>query len=569
MAYQYQERYKIWCQKADEETKRELLAIRDNEQEIKERFYKELSFGTAGLRGILGAGTDRMNLYTVRRATQGLAAYLLEKGGDAPKRGVAISYDCRHFSKEFAWAAASVLAANNIRAFIYGEMQPTPALSFAVRHLGTAAGIMITASHNPAQYNGYKVYGEDGAQLNVAASAKVLSFIKEIDIFSGVLVMDQEEAQAKGLITVIGEEVLTPYIEAVKACRQTKETAELSIVYTPFHGTGYKPVMRALSECGYRAVYPVTEQTVADPDFSTVRSPNPEDPDGFKMAISLAEEKQADIIIGTDPDSDRIGVLCRTSSGYESLNGNQMGVLLMDYILSHQAEAGLSPNDYVVSTVVSTNMVQKIAAAYGVQIYQVYTGFRFIAGVIKDHEIHPNGGRYLFGFEESYGYLPGVYARDKDAVSAALLICDAAAYYKKQGMTLLDAIQALRKKHGYFLELTESVYMEGLDGMERMEALLLQVSQNPFKTIGQTEVVAFRNYKENFRLDYQTGEKTPLNMEPANVLYFELPHDGFFILRPSGTEPKIKLYFSVVGSSEAAAEAMLASVKEAAKKLLA
>lgn len=573
MTNNYKARYEEWCRKADAASQAELLAIRDDDKEIQERFYKDLEFGTGGLRGILGAGCNRMNMYTVRRATQGLASHILQMGGNAAQRGVAISYDCRHFSREFAWAAASVLAANGIHVWIYSEMQPTPALSFAVRYLGTAAGIMITASHNPANYNGYKVYGEDGAQMNVQDSTVVLSFIEKTDLFTGVRDMDAAQAQQDGLITVIGEEVLAPYLEAVKNCIQNPAVPEemggdLKIVYTPFHGTGYKPVMRALRESGFTAVYLVTEQAVCDPDFSTVKSPNPEDPDGFAMAIALAKERNADIIIGTDPDSDRIGVLCRTGSDYQVLNGNQTGVLLMDYVLSQRAKRGLVPQDYVVSTVVSTNMVERIASAYGVKLYQVYTGFKFIAGIIKEHEIHPDGGSYLFGFEESFGYLSGSYARDKDAVSAALLVCEMAAYYKKQGMTLADAVSQLQDKYGYYLEYTESVYMEGLDGMARMKALLAEVSAHPFRQVGDTAVLAFRNYAEGIRYDYRTETKETLPLEPANVLYFEIEGGGFFILRPSGTEPKIKLYFSVVGNSAADAEEKLAALRQAAKEQL-
>lgn len=570
----YRAEYDYWCREADEAARAELLAISDDENEIKERFYKDLEFGTAGLRGILGVGSNRMNVYTVRRATQGLASYILQKGSQAAQRGVAISYDCRHFSKEFAWEAAGVLAANGIRVWIYSEMQPTPALSFAVRHLKTFSGIMITASHNPANYNGYKVYGEDGAQMNVADSKIVLSFIEKTDLFSGVRLMSADDAKESGLVTVIGEEVLAPYLAAVKACVKDEELvrgmgSQLKLVYTPFHGTGYKPVMRALSETGFTEVYPVEAQAVPDPDFSTVASPNPEDPAGFAMGIQLAEEKNADIIIGTDPDSDRIGVLCKTQSGYLPLNGNQTGVLLLDYVLSQQAKKGLNPADYVVSTVVSTGMAADIAAYYGVKCYQVYTGFKFIAGIIKAHEEHPDGGSYLFGFEESFGYLPGTYARDKDAVSAALLVCEMAAYYKKQGMTLADALLKLQEQHGYYAEHTESLYMEGIDGMERMQALLARVSEQPFRQIGAARISAFRNYKEGFRYDYATGEKTALPLEPANVLYFELEGGGFFILRPSGTEPKIKLYSSVVGSSFADSQNRLEALCKASKELLA
>ncbi|MBR7163627.1 MAG: phospho-sugar mutase [Clostridia bacterium] len=572
MKKEYKERYNEWCSLADNVTKAELLDIADNEKEIEERFYKNLEFGTAGLRGILGAGTNRMNIYTVRRATQGLASYILQKGEAFAKRGVAISYDCRHYSEEFAWEAACVLVANGIRVFIYSEMQPTPALSFAVRYLNTASGIMITASHNPAKYNGYKVYGEDGAQMNTKDSATVLSFIQQIDMFTGVKYTSMQDAQDSGLLQVIGEDVLQPYMAAVKACVKNPAVInemkdDLKIVYTPFHGTGYKPVMRALTEMGFSQVFPVPEQAVKDPNFSTVKSPNPEDPEGFEMATRLAMEKDADIIIGTDPDSDRIGVLCKKDGGYQIINGNQTGVLLTEYILSQKKN--LKPEDYVVSTIVSTNMLEPITKAHGVKLYQVYTGFKFIAGIMKDHEQNPDGGEYLFGFEESYGYLPGTYARDKDAVSAALLVCEAAAFYKKQGKTLADALTDIYETYGYFLENTESLYMEGIDGMERMNAMLEKVAENPFRTIGDTQITAFRNYQEGFRLDYVTGKKEALSYEPSNVLYFELSGGGFFILRPSGTEPKIKLYSCVVGTSYEDSQEKLHELKKAYKELLA
>ncbi len=575
MKNDYKALYQEWCEKADEATKAELLAIKDDANEIEERFYKDLEFGTAGLRGILGAGTNRMNIYTVRRATQGLASYILEQGEEAAKRGVAISYDCRHFSEEFAWEAAGVLAANGIKAYIYSEMQPTPALSFAVRHLNTFSGIMITASHNPSNYNGYKVYGEDGAQMNVQASAMVLSYIEKTDMFAGSKFLNPEEARNSALITVIDEDVLGPYMAAVSACIQNQALIDemgkdLKIVYTAFHGTGYKPVMRALSEAGFSQVFPVAEQAVKDPNFSTVKSPNPEDPEGFKMAIELAKEKGADIIIGTDPDADRIGVVFQDKDGnFQVLNGNQTGVLLTEFILSQKKEQGLLPEDYVVSTIVSTNMVDKIAKAYGIKLYQVYTGFRYIAGIIKNHEVNPDGGRYFFGMEESFGYLPGTYARDKDAVSAALVICEAAAYYKKQGLSLADALNAVWEKYGNFLESTESLYMEGIDGMDRMKKLLSSIAENPFTSIGDAKVLAFRNYNTGIRHDNETGAETDMGLEEnANVLYFELEKGGFFILRPSGTEPKIKIYCSVVGDSPENAKEKLDALRSAAKKLL-
>ncbi len=572
MKKDYQERYKEWLNQADLATRAELEEIAGNDKEIKERFYKNLEFGTAGLRGILGAGTNRMNIYTVRRATQGLACYIAENGEEAKKRGVAISYDCRHYSEEFAREAACVLAANGIRAYLYTEMQPTPALSFAVRHLNAFSGIMITASHNPAEYNGYKVYGQDGAQLAPEASKTVYSYIEAIDFFSGIKRTDVETATNSGLLQYIDNNVLTPFLEAVKAKAENpavtaKMKQDLKVVFTPFHGTGNKPVQRVLSETGFSQVFPVESQAVRDPNFSTVTSPNPDNVESFELAIRYAKEKDADIIIGTDPDADRLGVICKAGGEYVHINGNQVGVLLTEYILSQKKDS-LKKEDYIVSTVVSTNMVEAIAKAYNITAHIVYTGFKFIAEVIKKRENAINGGQFLMGFEESCGYLPGTYARDKDAVGAALLACNAAAFYKSAGKTLLDVLNECYEKYGYFLENTTAITMAGLDGMEKMNAFLAHVAENPLRSIGGIEIVAYRNYKEGFRLDYETGKKEPLHLEPSHVLYFELSGGGFFILRPSGTEPKIKLYSCVVGNSLCDAEEKLKALKEASEKLL-
>ncbi len=549
----YMEKYEKWCasEVVDAKTKQELLAMQSDENEIKERFFKDLEFGTGGLRGILGAGSDRMNVYTVRKATQGLANYVCSLGIDAKKSGVAISYDSRYYSPEFAMESARVLAANGIKAYVFDKLHPTPVLSFAVRNLGCTAGIMITASHNPSNYNGYKVYGADGAQLNIEDSAKVMEYINSMDIFGDVKIMDEESAKAAGLITLIGDDLRAKFIEHVLACRKNpdvKETAakDIKIVYTPFHGTGLVPVTEALKLAGYENVYVVEEQAQPDPAFSTVKSPNPEEKDGFRLAIQLAEKVDADVICGTDPDADRIGVLAKDANGdYQVLTGNQMGLLLTEYILSSAAEKNLlTEQDYIVKTIVTTDLTKKIAENYGVRMYDVYTGFKFIAEVIKNHEA-TGDGNYYFGYEESYGCLPGTYARDKDAVAATLLVCEMVAVLKSKGLTLGDALDNLYKKYGCCVERTVSVYMEGLDGMQRMADLMERVAKSPLKKVGDIDFVAFRNYNEDFRLDYQTGKKEAIGFAPSNVLYFELAGGGFFVIRPSGTEPKIKFYYSV------------------------
>ena len=548
----YKEKYNYWLQAdtVDEETKKELRAIENDDNEIKERFYSDLEFGTAGLRGILGAGTGRMNIYTVRKATQGLASYIAEQGKDAMARGVVISYDSRHFSPEFAMESACVLAANGIKSYVFDKLHPVPVLSFSVRELNCFSGIMITASHNPAQYNGYKVYGEDGAQMNVENSNKVLEFINSIDIFEDVKVMDKEDAKGQGLIEIVGDDLRAKYIENVLLCRKNPDVSEdtakeIKIVYTPFHGSGLIPVREVLEKAGYKNLYVVEEQAMPDPDFSTVKSPNPEDKEGFELAIKYAEKIGADVILGTDPDADRIGVLVKEEDGtYRVMTGNQMGVLLSEYILSSAKEKGeLKADDYIVKTIVTTDLTKKIADNYGVKMFDVYTGFKFIAEVIKNHE--GTDSKYYFGFEESYGCLPGAYARDKDAVAATLLVCELVAKLKREGRNLADALNNIYEKYGNCIERTVSVYMSGLDGMEKMAALMKKVEDNPFTEIGNTKIKAFRNYNKDFRLDYETGKKEPIGYEPSNVLYFELSGGGFFVIRPSGTEPKIKFYYSI------------------------
>lgn len=572
----YKEKYLYWLSDnaVDGQTKQELENLKGNDSEIQERFFKDLEFGTGGLRGVLGAGSSRMNKYTVRKATQGLANYICDNGEAAKKRGVAISYDSRHFSPEFAMESACVLAASGIKTYVFDRLHPTPVLSFAVRELNCFAGIMITASHNAARYNGYKVYGEDGAQLNVADSNKVIGYINSMDIFKDVKVMDEKSAKDAGLIHMIGDDIRAKFVDRVLACRKNPDVAndtakEIKIVYTPFHGTGLIPVTEALEKAGYKNVYVVEEQAKPDPEFSTVKSPNPEDKDGFRLAIQLAEQIGADVICGTDPDADRIGVLVKNADGsYEVMTGNQMGLLLTEYILSSAAEKDmLRPNDYIVKTIVTTDLTKKIAENYGVRMFDVYTGFKFIAEVIKKHDAEGDGN-YYFGFEESYGCLPGTYARDKDAVAATLLVCELVAVLKRQGLTLSDAIHNIYEKYGCCVERTVSVVMEGLDGMQKMAALMEKVANDPFKKIGDTDILAFRNYNEDFRLDFKTGQKEPLGFEPSNVLYFELSGGGFFVIRPSGTEPKIKFYYSVPCKTMDEGNAKIDTLDKAVKEKL-
>ncbi len=554
----YMKKWEYWLSSpvVDEKTKEELRKLSEKPQEIEERFYKDLEFGTAGLRGILGAGTNRMNIYTVRKATQGLANYIVSRGKDAMERGVAISYDSRHFSTEFAYESASVLAANGVKAYVFDKLHPVPVLSFAVRHLGCYNGIMITASHNPARYNGYKVYGSDGAQLNVADSNEVLGYINKMDIFCDVKTMDIEEAKGKGLVEIIGADVRSEYLKEVLKCRKTPDVAddtakEIKIVYTPFHGSGLVPVTEALALSGYENVFVVKEQAEPNADFITVKSPNPEDKDGFYLAIELAEKIGADVILGTDPDADRVGVLVKNPDGsYDVLTGNQTGILLADYILSSAQKAGeLTPDDYIVKSIVTTDMAQRVAAHYGVKLYDVYTGFKFIAEIIKKHEDENLPGKYHFGFEESYGSLPGTYARDKDAVVATLLLCELVAVLKRQGKTLSDAMKDMYEKYGYVVERVVSITLEGIDGMQQIASIMEKAEKNPMRELGGIKIKALRNYGKDVREDFETGEKTPIGFEPSKVLYFELSGGGYVVVRPSGTEPKIKFYYSVPSSS--------------------
>lgn len=544
--------------------KDELVKIEGNREEIEDRFYKTLEFGTAGLRGVLGAGTNRMNVFTVRQATAGLAEYIKKTGHT--ERGVVIAYDSRHFSPEFALEAAKVLCANNIKVYLFESLRPTPELSFSVRHLHCIAGIVITASHNPAKYNGYKVYGEDGGQMPLDAANAVTEEIRKTDMLTGPSVMDEKEALSKGLLTYIGEDVDRKYLESVFARRVNPEAVaevadSFSIVYTPFHGSGNKLVQRILRMSGLKNLYVVREQEEPDGDFPTVKSPNPEDKEGFKLAIELAKKNNTDLIIGTDPDSDRVGIIVRDSDGeYVNFTGNQTGALLTDYILSQYTEKKTMPkNPVVIKTVVTTEMIRAITAYYGVEMMEVLTGFKFIGEKIKEFEAD-NSHSFVFGFEESYGYLSGTYARDKDAVVASMLIVEMAAWYKKQGMTLYDAMQKLYKKYGWYSEGVISIVEEGIEGPAKIAAMINKIRTDCPKEIAGLNVDAVRDYSTGIitRRDGSCGEtKQPKN----NMLYLELENGaGWLAVRPSGTEPKLKLYFGLREDDKEAAEAKLAEL---------
>lgn len=558
----YLEKYKAWLayDKLDDEIKLELMAIGNDEQEIRERFLSDLKFGTGGLRGILGAGTDRMNIYTVRRATQGLALYVKEQGG--ADRGVVIAYDSRHYSPEFAMAAARVLAGNGIRVYLFTELRPTPELSFAVRHLGCEAGIVITASHNPAKYNGYKVYGRDGGQVANEAADYIFEKMQSIDIFGDI----PESEPDSPLIRMINVEVDEPYYEAVLSQRIHTDlgqtAADLKIVYTPFHGAGAVMVKEVLRRAGFHKVYVVPEQEAPDGAFPTVKSPNPEEKEGFTMAIDLANKMEADLIIGTDPDSDRVGVLAREADGsFVALTGNMTGVLLTEYILSQKTGLGLLPeNPYVIKTIVTSEMVRCITDRYGVELIDVLTGFKYIADTIKEHE-EAGDMNFVFGFEESYGYLVGDYARDKDGVSASLLIAEMAAWYQTRGMSLCDMMRELYAKYGIHKEWVKNVYFEGSDGAEKIKSIMEKVRNNIPETLGWSRVVAYTDYSAGVRKNLVTGAEKKVDLPSSNVLRFELEDSSWVAFRPSGTEPKFKVYAGVTrGNLEAKIDAISESV---------
>ena len=552
----YLEEYQRWLESSvfDEETKNELKKIKDDEAEIKDRFYKELEFGTAGLRGIIGAGTNRMNIYTVTKATQGLANFIIKE--NAQEKGVVIAYDSRNMSKEFSEKTALCLNANGIKTYLFESLRPVPELSFAVRYLKGAAGIMITASHNPPEYNGYKVYWDDGAQIVDPKDKLIINEVKEVKDYEEIKIISKEEAITKKLYNIIGEEVDKAYIDELKKLVINSDVIEkvqkdLKIVYTPLHGTGNKPVKRILKEIGFENVIIVPEQENPDGNFSTVEYPNPEDKKAFKLALELAEKEDADIVLATDPDADRLGVYAKdTNTGeYMPFTGNMSGLLIAEYLLSQKKEKGqLDDNSVLITSIVSSNLAGAICKEYNIELMEVLTGFKFIGEKIREFETN-NNYKYEFGFEESYGCLIGTHARDKDGIAAVMMLCEAAAYYKNLGLTLWDQMINIYEKYGYYKEDIMSITLKGADGAEKIKEIMIKMRENPKEKIGNNKVLYFRDYKQEIIKNMETGEITKTNLPNSNVLYYELERDGWCCVRPSGTEPKIKFYVGVKSSS--------------------
>ena len=550
----YREKYNEWISSStiSEEVKEELRAIKD-EKEIEDRFYKELEFGTGGLRGIIGAGTNRMNVYTVGKATQGFADFINDtyKG----EKAIAIAYDSRNMSKEFAKAAALTLCANDIKVYLYESLRPTPMLSFAVRHLKCKAGIVITASHNPKEYNGYKAYGEDGCQLTDEPAKEVIGYVNRVEDYSKIKTMGEEEALEKGLLVYIGENVDKAYIESLKSLTIREELVkdhakDLKIVYTPIHGSGNVPVRRVLSELGYENVLVVKEQELPNGNFPTAPYPNPENPDVFKIAMEMANKVNADVIFGTDPDCDRIGVVVKDNKGeFRVLTGNQTGMLLVNYVLGSLKELNKLPkNGVVIKTIVTTESVRKMAEAYGVKLIDVLTGFKYIGEKIREFE-ETGSNEYLIGFEESYGYLFGTFSRDKDAVVASMLIAEMTLYYKKQGKTLYDALVEIYEQYGYFKESLVSVELKGKEGQEKIGRCLDLLRADEITEVNGVKVVKSFDYKSSTEKDLIANTTSKINLPKSNVFKYILEDDSWFVVRPSGTEPKMKVYLAVKGNS--------------------
>lgn len=548
--------YEYWCTSPifDDATKSELKSLEGNEDEIFDRFYRELEFGTGGLRGVIGAGTNRMNFYTVGKATQGLANFINKQGAAA--KGVAIAFDSRRMSPEFADTAACVLAANGIKAYIFDSLRPTPELSFALRTLGCTAGIVVTASHNPPEYNGYKVYWEDGAQITAPKDAQIIGEVNAIKDYAEIKKMTTEEAKAAGLYEVIGKEIDDKYMEALKKLVLHPEAikqmaSSLKIVYTPLHGTGNVPVRRVLKELGFEQVTVVPEQELPDGNFPTVSYPNPEDKKAFALALDLAKKVDADLVLATDPDADRLGVYAKdTKTGeYKVFTGNMSGMLICEYEMSQKKALGILPeNGALVTTIVSSNMAQAVAKEYGMKFIECLTGFKYIGEQIKFFE-QTGSNEYVFGFEESYGCLVGTHARDKDAVVAVMALCEAAAYYKTQGITLWDQMLNIYNKYGYYKEDLFTMTFKGADGAKKMQDMMDAYRKNTPKQVGAYKVLRLRDYKNDVITDLATGETIPTGLPKSNVLYFELENDAWFCVRPSGTEPKIKFYAGIKGNS--------------------
>ncbi len=565
----YLEEYKKWCESPefDEKTKKELLAIKNDEKEIEDRFYKELEFGTAGLRGIIGAGTNRMNQYTVGKATQGLANYILEQGTE--NKGVAISYDSRRMSKEFSMQTALILCANGIKTYLFESLRPVPELSFAVRQLKCTAGIMITASHNPPKYNGYKVYWDDGAQIVAPRDKDIIAKVRAVENFSEIKTISEEEAKNKGLLNFVGKEMDDKYIETLKSCILNPEIVKeqgkkLKVVYTPLHGTGNMVAERLLKEIGIENLYVVPEQKEPDGNFPTVDYPNPEDPKAFKLALELAKKVDADVVLATDPDADRLGIFAKDSKTgeYKNYTGNMSALLIAEYRISQMKEKGILPTDGMfITTVVSSELAKAIAKNYNLECIEVLTGFKNIGAVMRKAEENRDK-TYVFGFEESYGCLIGDYARDKDGIGAVMALCEAACYYQSKGKTLWDAMMDIYEKYGYYKETQVSIVREGAEGAEEIKQMMTNTRNKDIEKIGDYKVLTFKDIEKDIVKNMQTGEITKTGLPKSNVLYYELEDNNWCCIRPSGTEPKIKLYMGVKGKTEEEASEKLEKLKE-------
>ena len=566
----YLEEYKKWCESPefDEETKKELIAIKDDEKEIEDRFYKELEFGTAGLRGVIGAGTNRMNKYTVGKATQGLANYILEQG--TQDKGVAISYDSRRMSKEFSLLTALILNANGIKTYLFENLRPVPELSFTVRKLKCTAGVMITASHNPPKYNGYKVYWDDGAQIVEPRDKEIIAKVRAVESFSEIKEISKEEAIEKGLFNVIGTEMDDEYISVLKSKILNPEIVKeqgkkLKVVYTPLHGTGNTIAGRLFKEIGMENVYVVPEQKDPDGEFPTVSYPNPEDKAAFKLALELAKKEDADVVLATDPDADRLGIFAKDAKTgeYMEYTGNMSALLIAEYRIEQMKEKGILPEDGMfITTIVSSDLAKAIAKYYNLECIEVLTGFKNIGRIMRQEE-EKNGMKYVFGFEESYGCLIGDYARDKDGIAAVMALCEAACYYASKGKTLWDAMEDIYKKYGYYKEAQVSIVMEGAEGAEKIKEMMTNMRNTPVEKIGEYKVLTFKDVKKDYVKDMVTGEESKTGLPKSNVLYYALEDNNWCCVRPSGTEPKIKLYMGVKGTSDADAAKKLEALKEA------
>ena len=570
----YLEKYEQWLNNEmfDIQTRTELANIQGNNEEIKDRFYKDLEFGTAGLRGIIGAGTNRMNYYTVGKATQGLANFIIKEKGE--RQGVAIAYDSRRMSLEFSKRAALILNANGIKTYLFDSLRPTPELSFAVRELGCIAGIVITASHNPPEYNGYKVYWSDGAQIIAPKDRQIIKEVNNIEDYSEIKLMSEEEAKNKGLFNIIGKEIDDKYIKELHKLvlnpEVIKEMAkDIKIVYTPFHGTGNLPARRILKELGFEKVFVVPEQELPDEEFTTLAYPNPEDPKAFELALKLAKKVDADIVLATDPDADRLGVYAKDikTGEYKAFTGNMSGLLIAEYELSQKKEKGLLPqNGALIKTIVSSNMADQMVKKYNIELIEVLTGFKYIGEQIKLFEQN-HKYEYVFGYEESYGCLIGTHARDKDAIVAVMAICEAAAYYKKQGLTLWDQMIKIYEKYGYYREELASITLKGADGAAKIQNMISKMRNNPPVRIGNWDVIAVRDYRIQERKEMMTGSTTRIDLPIENVLYYELSNDAWCCARPSGTEPKIKFYIGAKGNSIEDAKQQAETLKAEVLKL--